>query len=77
MENVILKDNFVPMARKIIFYENYFMDFYQKQDEKTKGKIQYVLEIVKQVDRVPKKFMEHITGTDALYEIRVEFQSKK
>ena len=63
------------MARKIIFYKNHFLDFYQKQDKKVKGKIQYVLEIVKQVDRVPKKFMEHLTGTDGLYEVRVEFQS--
>lgn len=61
--------------RTIIFYKTHFTDFYQRQNEKAKGKIQYVLEIVKQVDRVPKKFMEHMTGTDGLYEIRVEFQS--
>ncbi len=63
------------MARKIIFFENHFLDFYQKQDKKVKGKIQYVFELIKQVDRVPKKFMEHLTGTDGIYEIRVEFQS--
>lgn len=26
-------------------------------------------------DRVPKKFFDHMEGTDGLYEIRVEFQS--
>ncbi len=63
------------MARKIIFFENHFIDFYKVQDEKVKSKIQYVLELIKQVDRVPEKFLKHLTGTDGLYEIRVEYQS--
>ena len=63
------------MARKIIFYENYFIEFYQKQNQKVKSKIQYVFEIIKQVDRVPKKFLKHLSETDGLYEIRVELQS--
>ncbi len=44
-------------------------------DIKAKQKIQYVLELVKQVDRVPEKFLSPITGQDGLYEIRIEFQS--
>jgi phage-related protein len=63
------------MTRKIIFHENHFIEFYQKQDEKVKVKIQYVLELIKQVDRVPEKFLQHLTGTDGLYEVRVEYQS--
>ncbi len=63
------------MIRKIIFFEGHFIEFYQKQDEKVKRKIQYVFELLKQVERVPKKFLEHLTGTDGLYEIRIEYQS--
>ncbi len=63
------------MIRKIIFYENHFIAFYQNQNQKVKSKIQYVFEIIKQVDRVPEKFLRHLSGTDGLYEIRVEFQS--
>lgn len=63
------------MSRKIIFYENHFIEFYQKQNHKVKGKIQYVFELIKQVGRVPEKFLQHLTGTDGLYEIRIEFQS--
>lgn len=63
------------MNRKIIFYENHFIEFYQKLDQKAKGKIQYVFELIKQVDRVPDKFLKHLTGTNGLYEIRVESQS--
>lgn len=63
------------MVRQIIFYENHFIEYYQKQDKKVKGKIQYVFELIKQVDRVPEKFLKHIAGTKGLYEIRVEYQS--
>lgn len=63
------------MERKVIFFENYFIDFYQNQDQKVKGKIQYVLEMIKQVERVPEKFLKHLTGTNGLYEIRIEHQS--
>lgn len=63
------------MQRKIIFHENHFIDFYQQQNEKVKVKIQYVLELVKQVERVPEKFLKHLIGTDGLYEIRIEYQS--
>lgn len=63
------------MVREIIFYENYFIEFYRKQNKKVKGKIQYVFELIKQVDRVPEKFLKHLTGTNGLYEIRIEYQS--
>ena len=63
------------MARKIIFFETHFIEFYQKQESKVKSKIQYVLELIEQVDRVPKKFLKHLVGTEGLYEIRVEYKS--
>ena len=63
------------MIRKIIFHEHHFISFYQNQDEKVKTKILYVLELIKQVDRVPEKFLRHLTGTDGLYEIRIEHKS--
>ncbi len=63
------------MNREIIFHQNYFIEFYQQQDVKVKEKIKYVLELIRQVDKVPEKFLKHLTGTDGLYEIRVEYQS--
>ncbi len=46
------------MNRKIIFYEDYFVEFYQNQETKVKEKIQYVLELIKQVERIPEKFLK-------------------
>ncbi len=60
--------------RKIIFYKHYFQDFYLEQSEKVQEKIEFVFKIVKTVQNVPKKFLEHLTGTDGLYEIRIEYE---
>mgnify|MGYP000915236371 CR=1 FL=1 len=63
------------MNRKIIFHGEYFLDFYKKLDDKTKSKFKYVLEIIKQVEHVPEKFLKPLTGYQGLFEIRVEYQS--
>ena len=63
------------MSRVIEFYENHFLDFYKVQDEKVKSKIKNVLELIKQVERVPEKFLKHLSGTDGIYEIRIDYQS--
>jgi phage-related protein len=46
-----------------------------KQTEKVQEKIEFVFKVIRTVQSVPKKFLEHLTGTDGLYEIRVEFES--
>ena len=63
------------IQRQIIFYEHYFIDFYLEQTEKVQEKIEYVFKIIRTVQNVPKKFLDHMTGTDGLYEIRIEFES--
>lgn len=45
------------MNREIIFYENHFIEFYQVQNEKVKKKIKYVLELIKQVEKIQKSFL--------------------
>ncbi|MEA1878517.1 MAG: type II toxin-antitoxin system RelE/ParE family toxin [Bacteroidota bacterium] len=59
------------MDRKITFYGNYFSLFYAKQNKKTRDKIDYVIDIIKYIERVPVKFLKHIEGTNSLYEIRI------
>lgn len=63
------------MSRQIIFHGDYFLDFYKGLDINVKKKIQYVFELIKQVERVPEKFMAPMTGYEGLYEIRIEFVS--
>ena len=40
-----------------------------------KEKIGYVFRVIKTVDKVSEKFLEHIKGTNGLYEIKVEWGS--
>jgi len=61
--------------REIIFHKHYFVDFYLDQPEKVQEKIEYIFKIIRNVHNIPKKFLDHITGTDGLYEIRIELES--
>lgn len=61
--------------RQIIFHERHFTDFYLDQTEKVQEKIEYVFKVLRTVQSVPKKFLAHMTGTDGLYEARIEFES--
>ncbi|MES2138813.1 MAG: type II toxin-antitoxin system RelE/ParE family toxin [Bacteroidota bacterium] len=61
--------------RQIIYFKHYFDEFFNQQTEKVKRKIDEVLFLISIVERVPKKFLDHLTGTDGLYEIRIELGS--
>jgi mRNA-degrading endonuclease RelE of RelBE toxin-antitoxin system len=60
--------------RQIIYFKKYYFDFFDKQSEKVKDKIDYVLFLITVADRIPKKFFQYLEGTNGLYEIRVEYQ---
>lgn len=61
--------------RQIIFYKNYFYEFFTEQTEKVKTKIDEVLFIISVVERIPIKFFKKIESVKDLYEIRVEYES--
>ncbi|MFW5758941.1 MAG: type II toxin-antitoxin system RelE/ParE family toxin [Bacteroidota bacterium] len=61
--------------RQLIYFREYFWDFFNNQTEKTKDKIDYVLFLVTLVDKIPRKFFEQTTGYDGLFAIRIEFES--
>ena len=65
------------MMRRIIFYGDYFLNFYSRQDEVTQTKIEFVLELIRTIERVPIKFFKYLEGTDGLYEIRVRSGNKQ
>ncbi|HJY23931.1 MAG TPA: type II toxin-antitoxin system RelE/ParE family toxin [Hanamia sp.] len=60
--------------RQIIYYKNYFRSFFDQQTVKVKEKIDHVLFVVSVAERIPKKFFQHLEGTDGLFEIRIDFQ---
>ncbi|MDE6697813.1 MAG: type II toxin-antitoxin system RelE/ParE family toxin [Muribaculaceae bacterium] len=61
--------------RTIRIFKKYFTEFYLEQTETVKRKINYCLNMVKTVDRVPSSILCKMEGVDGLYEVRVEVGS--
>ncbi|CAN1485731.1 COG4679 Phage-related protein [Flavobacteriaceae bacterium] len=59
-------------SRQIIFYKDYFEDFFVKQREKVQEKIIWTLELIQELERVPETYLKYIVNTDGLFEIRVQ-----
>ena len=58
--------------RNIVFFKNYFQDFFDKQSKKVKSKIVWTFDLIEELHRVPDTYLKHIENTDGLYEIRVQ-----
>lgn len=58
--------------RTIIFYKDYFQDFFVKQRDKVKDKIIWTLELIEDIRKIPETYLKHMENTDGLYEIRVQ-----
>lgn len=61
--------------RRIVFYEEYFQDFFVQQSKKVKAKIIWTFELIEDLQRVPQTYLKHIENTAGLYEIRIQFAS--
>ena len=58
--------------RTIKLYKDYFKEFYVAQTDVVRRKINYCINVVKTVDRVPKTILKNMEDADELYEICVE-----
>jgi phage-related protein len=65
----------VNKQRQIIFFKNYFEDFFVKQKSKVQEKIIWTFDLIEEILRVPETYLKHIDSTDGLYEIRVKLGS--
>ena len=54
--------------REILYYENYFIDFFMSLEDGAKKKISYVLDMLKTQERLNKNFVKIIR--DGVYELR-------
>lgn len=58
--------------RKILYYKDYFPNFFFSLNDGAKKKIAYVLDMLKTQQRPSKNFVKHIR--DGVYELRAEHQ---
>jgi phage-related protein len=59
-------------VREILYYKNYYLDFFNKLNDNTKKKFNWTLKLIATLERIPDKYFKHLKRTDGLYEIRVE-----
>lgn len=58
--------------RTIVFYKDYFEEFFVKQRDKVKHKIIWTFDLIEELRRIPETYLKHIENTEGLYEIRVQ-----
>jgi phage-related protein len=66
------------MERKVRtakLYKNYFLDFYWKQDAKTRAKIDWTIKVIEYEKIIPQEYFKRLTGTDGIWEIRIKLGS--
>jgi phage-related protein len=61
--------------RDIFYYENHYLDFFEKLKPEVKRKFNWTMQLIATVDRVPEKYFSHMTNSSGLYEVRVEVGS--
>ncbi len=59
--------------RTVIFYKNYFEEFFLEQSDKVKAKIIWTIQLIEEIERIPETYLKHIESTNGLYEIRIKF----
>ncbi|MBN9384477.1 MAG: type II toxin-antitoxin system RelE/ParE family toxin [Chitinophagaceae bacterium] len=58
--------------RRISFYKGYFGEFFARQNKKVRDKVNWTLRLIEELPQIPESYLKHLTGTDGLYEIRVQ-----
>ena len=58
--------------RTIIFYKDYFKEFFIKQRPKVKEKIVWTFDLIEGLQQIPEIYFKHLEGIEGLYEIRVQ-----
>jgi phage-related protein len=62
----------VSKKRELLFFQDYFREFYDSLTWKVQKKVLWTLEIVETLERIPEIYFKHLENTDGLYEIRVQ-----
>ena len=57
--------------REIVFVTDEVLLFYQKQQPKIQRKIDFVFDLIRNVEIVPIQYLKYLKGSSGIYEIRV------
>jgi len=63
------------LIREVFYYKDHYLDFFGTLKPEVQKKFNWTLQLISTVDRIPEKFLKHITGSTGIFEIRVEVGS--
>ena len=58
--------------RTAVLYKDYFEHFFVKQNNRVKEKILWTIRLIEDVEVVPSIYLKSISGTNGIYEIRIQ-----
>ena len=58
--------------RQILLFKNYFLDFYELRPKAVQIKIEWTLQLISELERIPSQYFKHVESTKGLFEIRIE-----
>ncbi|WP_262151828.1 type II toxin-antitoxin system RelE/ParE family toxin [Chryseobacterium foetidum] len=67
-----MNDNFI---REIEYYEDYYLNFFETLKPDIQKKFNWTLQLIATLERIPQKYFKHLTNSNGIYEIRVEYAS--
>ena len=62
-------------VREIFYYKQYYLNFFNQLKPEVQRKLNWTLQLIATLERVPNKYFEHITNSDGIYEIRASIGS--
>lgn len=65
-----------PKIRTIVFYKDYFIEFFNNQQPKVRDKIIWTFKLIEYIWIIPSEYLKHMEGTEGLYEIRIQFKKE-
>ena len=60
--------------RKVEYFKDYYFEFYDTLKPEVQKKFDWTISLIEKIDKVPKKYFDHLTGSSGLWEIRVEYE---
>jgi len=58
--------------REIYYFKHFYLEFFNALKPEVQKKFNWTLQLIATVEMVPRKYFDHITNSDGLFEIRVE-----
>jgi phage-related protein/DNA-binding XRE family transcriptional regulator len=60
-------------TRDILYFKDYFLDFYEEQSIDVQKKFDWTLDLIREFRLVPEQYLSSLEGAPGLYEVRVTF----